>query len=116
MEPSIDFSYIRRISYMDDLLLKEMLQSWELDVKERLTNMEQTIFMDNTQNYYKIVHEIKTSFLIIGSGKGLKYCEVLIFNLSNGGTITQQDVLNLKIIYKEIVEIISNQSYNQNLL
>ena len=104
------------MAYMDDLLMVELLQNWVFDVNERIIFMEQTIHNNKSHHFFKIIHEIKTSFLIIGSGHGLKYCEFLILNLSNGGTLTQLDILKLKEIYAEIVKTIAGQKLNLKLI
>lgn len=116
MEPSIDLTYIRQMAYMDDFLMIELLQNWEIDVNERIIFIEQAIHNNNAQYFFKIIHELKTSFLIIGSVHGLKYCEFLILNLSNGGTLTQLDILKLKEIYAEIVKTIAGQKLNLKLI
>ncbi|MBK8242959.1 MAG: hypothetical protein IPK88_06015 [Saprospiraceae bacterium] len=116
MEPSIDLTYIRRMAYMDDLLMVELLQNWVFDVNERIIFMEQAIQNNKSHHFFKIIHEIKTSFLIIGSGHGLKYCEFLMLNLSNGETLTHQDILKLKDIYTEIVQTIAIQKLNLKLI
>lgn len=104
------------MAYMDDLLMVELLQNWVFDVNERIIFMEQAIQNNKSYHFFKIIHEIKTSFLIIGSGHGLKYCEFLILNLSNGGTLTQLDILKLKEIYAEIVKTIAGQKLNLKLI
>lgn len=104
------------MAYMDDFLMIELIQNWEFDVNERIIFIEQAIQNNKTQYFFKIIHELKTSFLIIGSGHGLKYCELLILNLSNGETLTQMDILKLKEIYAEIVKTIAVQKLNLKLI
>ena len=104
------------MAYMDDLLMVELLQNWVFDVNERIIFMEQAIQNNKSHHFFFFFFKIKTSFLIIGSGHGLKYCEFLILNLSNGGTLTQLDILKLKEIYAEIVKTIAGQKLNLKLI
>ncbi|MFN8279948.1 MAG: hypothetical protein U0V49_06660 [Saprospiraceae bacterium] len=75
MEHSIDLGYLKQISFGDPQLLADMLDEWIQDTRERLNKLTDTAHMADPKAAFTQVHNLKTSFFMIGHAPMIRLCE-----------------------------------------
>ncbi|HMW38197.1 MAG: hypothetical protein K1X68_03015 [Saprospiraceae bacterium] len=80
MEHSIDLGYLKQISFGDPQLLADMVDEWIEDTRDRLNKLEDKLLMSDPKIAYTQVHNLKTSFFMIGHASMIRLCEKYLQN------------------------------------
>jgi len=92
MAPLIDLTFLRKICYNDEALMREMMVEWMHDAREKLRVIDERHQKQDWNLLFNSVHQLKTNFTMLHCGEAIRESDRLLQLLESGFPVTKDDV------------------------
>lgn len=92
MAISIDTRYLSDICINDPAMISELLSEWVEDTGRKIEILRTRLSANDAKGLFNTLHELKTSFFMLGYSDAIRGCEEILAALDKQGTISTNDI------------------------
>ena len=114
MEISIDLEFLREICFGNEDLLREMVEEWCSDTREKMDSIQKMHELGSGNLLFNRLHELKTNFTMIRCSHAIQASEKMLSKLENGSLLEDADIVLLESLCSDLNKVVTDSLAKPN--